>query len=282
MSEQSLNQSLEEISLKDIIDFLYESWKAIVLSGIVGGLFATGYAFVIPTVYQATANIQVARVANSDVEAPTILVEKLKMPMYYSQESYSACNVTSVIESGELIVKNLNPTLSKNAPIISLSYKAATLEDAQKCIESVLNDVRNNQNLLANQILENKKYKLMNLKKNLDTAERFIKNLPNKNIGIDYSDSNFSASTSLLTATLSKENELIYLRTQINDLEIQLSEPQTRGTFLVTPIYAKKQKISPQRSQILIGGVIAGIFLGLVLAMGLRAYRSYKASGWNK
>ena len=38
MSEQSFNQSLEdEISLKDIIDFLVESWKVIALSGIFWG-----------------------------------------------------------------------------------------------------------------------------------------------------------------------------------------------------------------------------------------------------
>ncbi len=39
MSEQSFNTIPEdEISLKDIIDFLAESWKIIVLGGVAGGL----------------------------------------------------------------------------------------------------------------------------------------------------------------------------------------------------------------------------------------------------
>jgi uncharacterized protein involved in exopolysaccharide biosynthesis len=279
MSEQSFNQPLEdEISLKDIIVFLSESWKAIALSGIVGGLLATGYAFITPPKYQATANIQVARVAGLDVEAPSTLVVKLKMPMYYSTESYLACNVMDKIEPGEMIVKNLKPILSKTAPIIFFSYEEESREDAQKCIESVLNDIRRNQNLLAKPILESKKNQLSNLKQKLDDAERLVKILPNKNSSFDFSDSKFSASTLLLATTLSKENEIKDLRAQINDLEISLTEPQTKETFLTTPIYAPMQKVWPKRSMILMGGLAAGLFIGLLFMIGKRSWHACKTS----
>ena len=279
MSEQSFNQPLEdEISLKDIIDFLSESWKPIALSGILGGLLASGYAFITPPKYQATANIQVAKVAGSDVEAPSTLVEKLKMPMYYSTDSYSACNVMDKIEPGEMIVKSLKPRLSKTAPIISFSYKEESREDAQKCLESILNDVRNNQNLLAKPLLESKKKQLTNLKKKLDAAERVVKSLAIKNSNFDFSDSKFSASALLLATTLSKDTEIKDLVNQINDLEISLTEPQTQETFLTTPIYAPKQKVSPERALILMGGVAAGLFLGLLFMIGKRSLHAYKTS----
>jgi uncharacterized protein involved in exopolysaccharide biosynthesis len=279
MSELSFNQPLEdEISLKDIIDFLSESWKEIALSGIVGGLLATGYVFITPPQYQAVANIQVARVAGSDVEAPSTLVEKLKMPMYYSTESYSACNVMDTIEPGAVIAKNIKPTLSKTAPIISFSFKEDSPDSAKKCLESVLNDVRKSQNLLAKPILESKKNQLTNLKQKLDSAERIIKNLPNENSNFDFTDSKFSVFTLLLATSLSRENEIKDLLNQINDLEIALSEPVTRETFLTTPIYSPKQKVSPKRALILMGGLVTGLFLGLFFMIGKRRWHNLRMS----
>ncbi len=277
MSEKSFNQSLEdEITLKDIIDFLMKSWKVIALSGIVGGFWATGYAFSTTPKYQVTASFQVAKVAGSDVENPILLFEKLKMPTYYSTESYSACDVSDTIDPGEAIVKKLKPIISKNLSIINISLIAESSENAQKCLVSVLNEVRNNQNLLAKPILERKKNQLMNLKQKLDAAERVFKNLPNKNSSFELSDSNFSASAFLLAASLNKENEIADLHTQINDLENALLDPQTRETLLVVPIYAPKQKVSPNHVRILMGGVIAGLFLGLIFMIGKLIWVKHK------
>jgi hypothetical protein len=117
MSEQSFNTiSEDEISLKDIIDFLVESWKTIVLGGVVGGLLGLGYGLIAPAKYQATANIQVAKVAGTDVEAPAVLIEKLKMPMYYSQKTYVACNVMDKHEPGEVIAKPSSQLWQKLPP----------------------------------------------------------------------------------------------------------------------------------------------------------------------
>lgn len=279
MSEQSFNPAFEdEISLKDIIDFLVESWKSILVTGVLGVLGAITYITVTPNMYQATANMQVAKVAGGDVEAPAILIEKLKMPMYYSQKTYMACNVMDEIQPGEEIAKSLKPTLSKTAPIITISYKEESPEAAQQCLESVIEDIRANQKLLAKPILDTKAYQLVNLKQKLEAAEKIIKILPSKNLNFDFNDSKFSGSTLLLATTLNKENEIKDLRTQINDLEILLSEPQTRETFLAAPIYAPQQKVSPKRGIALIAGLMGGLFLGLLLVLSQRAYRSYKAS----
>lgn len=279
MSEQSFNTiSEDEISIKDIIDFLAESWKVIVLGGVAGGLMGLGYGLIAPAKYQATANIQVAKVAGTDVEAPALLVEKLKMPMYYSQKTYVACNVMDKLEPGEVIAKTLKPALAKTAPIITISYREESREDAQKCLESVLDDVRSNQGHLAKPIFESKANQLLNLRLKLESAEKIVKILPKNNAGYDFSDSKFSAATLLLATTLTKENEIKDLRTAINDLEIALVEPQTKEAFLTTPIYAPQQKVSPKRTMILVGGLAAGLFIGLLLMMVKRFYGAYKAS----
>ena len=86
MSEQSFNQPLEdEVSLKDIIDFLSESWKSILSTSALGVLGAVAYITFTPNMYQATANIQVAKVAGTDVESPAIF--SMVADMFFSFSS---------------------------------------------------------------------------------------------------------------------------------------------------------------------------------------------------
>ena len=252
----------EEISLTEIIDFFKESWKQLILGGVVGGAIGLGIALLLPSKYQATAYIQVAKVANTDVEAPNILFEKLRMSMFYSQKTFSECNVENTKEPGKAIANGLKPTLALGTPFLSISYKEKNIDDAKKCLESVLNDIRTNQNEIVKPILELKKNQLSNLKQKLESAEQITKLLSSKKPNFDLSDSQFSASTLLLLATtLSKENEVKDLRTKINDLEILLAEPQTKETYLITPINAPNTRVEPKRSLIAFGSVIGGVLL---------------------
>ena len=281
MNNQSIENMEDEISLTDIIDFFKESWKQLILGGVVGGAIGVSIALLSPSIYQATAYIQVAKVANADVEAPNILLEKLKMAMYYSQKTFSECNVENTIEPGKAIANGLNPTLAKGAPILSISYKDKNIDDAKKCLESVLNDIRTNQNEIAKPIFEQKKNQLLNLKQKLESAEQITKLLSSKKPNFDFSDSKFSASYLLLAATLSKENEVKDLRTQINDLEIALAEPQTKETYLTTPINAPNVRIDQKKSIKVLVSVFGGVFLAigfLILRRGLAKAKDSKKS----
>lgn len=95
MSEQSYSSIPEdEIALKDIVNFLVESWKTIILMGLLGIVGSSMYLLVTPNQYEAIANIQVAKVVGSDVESPAQLVEKLKIPTFFSQKTFSVCGVS--------------------------------------------------------------------------------------------------------------------------------------------------------------------------------------------
>jgi uncharacterized protein involved in exopolysaccharide biosynthesis len=253
-----------------------ESWKAIALGGMIAGLLATGYIFITPPKYQATANIQVARVAGSDIESPAILLEKMKIPSYYSQKTYLACNVKDAVDPGMTIASNLKPILVKSAPIIKVSYKAASRKEAVSCLEAVMDEIRFNQNILSKSVINTKLTQLLALKQKLHTIESFRSKLTNLNL--DFSDSKSSSSNLLLAITIMKENEIKDLRFQISDIEISLVEPQTIETFLSAPIYSSDQKVSPKRAMSMIGGGVAGLFFGLLLMLGHRVYRAYKVS----
>ncbi len=79
MSDQNLNPNFnsnneDEISVKDIIDFLIESWKAIILTGLLGLVGSIAYVWVTPNQYQATAQIQMAQISantNSNLQKIT-------------------------------------------------------------------------------------------------------------------------------------------------------------------------------------------------------------------
>jgi LPS O-antigen subunit length determinant protein (WzzB/FepE family) len=234
------------------------------------------YLLETPNQYQAVANIQVAKVAGSDVESPALLLEKMKIPTFYSQKTLSACNVTEKIDPGAIIAKNLKPTLSKTAPIINITYKATSIEDARSCLEAVLDDIRTSQNLLSKPILSIKAIQLLTLKQKLESSEKFVNKLPNSNF--DFSDSKFSSSSLLLATTIMKENEVKDLRVQISDMEISLVDPQTKEAFLTAPIHAPQQKVSPKRAITLIGGLMGGLLLGLLFMLGRKVWGSYKTA----
>jgi LPS O-antigen subunit length determinant protein (WzzB/FepE family) len=278
MSNQIVESFEDEISLTDIIKFFKECWKQILLGGIAGGIVGVGIALSLPSKFQATAYFQVAKVANADVEAPNILLEKLKMSMYYSTKTLSECNVENTAEPGKAIANGLKPTLANGAPIISISYKDKNIEDAKKCLESVLSDIRTNQNEIVKPILEQKKNQLSNLKQKLESAEQITKLLSSKKPNFDFSDSKFSASTLLLATTLSKENEVKDLRTQINNLEIALAEPQTKETYLTTPISTPSIRVEPKRSLIALGSVIGGMFLAIMFLILRKSLSKSKES----
>lgn len=270
MSEQSFNNIPEdEISLKDIINFFAESWKMIVLAGAVGGLLGLGNAVITPAQYEVTANFELAKVLGDDLETPQVVVEKLKMPLYYSQKTYVTCGVMEKLDPGLALVSLLKPTLLKTTSIITISYRAASPEVAKNCLESIVDGVRVNQRLLAKPIIETKNKQLVNLRLKLEEIENSLKKMPKTN-------PDAATLTLLLITDLVRQNEVIDLRRKLNELELALLEPQTKEVVLVTPIHASNQKVSPKRTMIVLVGLMAGLLVGLILVMGKRALRTYK------
>jgi LPS O-antigen subunit length determinant protein (WzzB/FepE family) len=274
MNEIHNELSDDELSLTEIIDFFTENWKKIITGSFIGGVLGVAYALITPAIYEATAYIQVGKVANIDVENPALLSEKIKLPMYLSQNTNAKCET-----SGKKL-KKLNSKILNNTSIIKITHKAKSPDDAKHCLESVLLDIRKNQNEIAVPNLESKKNQLTNLKQKLESAEQITKLLSSKKPNFDFSDPKFSASTLLLATTLSKENEVIDLRTQISDLELALAEPQTKEAYLTTPIYSPDIRVEPKRTMIVLISTIVGglIIIGfLIMRKTLRKVKVPKA-----
>jgi uncharacterized protein involved in exopolysaccharide biosynthesis len=260
------NIELDEdgINLADIVDFAQKSWKTVALWSATGLIGGAGYAFVATPKYLATANIQTAKVAGTDVEAPALLVEKLKLPSYYTKATFDACGLNDLAEPGVAIATALKPTLMKTAPIISISYKAKSQEAATGCIDAVMADIRANQALIAKPAIEQKNIQLAALKQKLDGAEQMANLMPAKKQNFDFNDPKFSGASLLLATSLAKADEVKNLKAQISDLEIQLQEPQTKETYFTTPVYASPKPVEPKKLITILGGLFGGAVLSVV------------------
>ena len=271
------NIELDEdgISLADIVEFAQQSWKTVALWSAIGLIGGTGYAFLATPKYLATANIQTAKVAGADVEAPALLVEKLKLPSYYTKETFDACGLDEVAEPGVALATALKPTLMKTAPIITISYKAKTQESAIGCIDAVMADMRANQALIAKPTIEQKKVQLASFKQKLDSAEQMANLMPAKKQNFDFNDPKFSGASLLLATSLAKADEVKNLKASISDLEIQLQEPQTKETYFTAPVYASSKPVEPKKLITMVGSLFGGAVLSVVYLLGRKQLRKF-------
>lgn len=272
---QSANQ--DDISIIDIVNFFRHGWKTIGISGLIGLIIGTGYAFLSQQKFQAEILVQVASVAGQAVESPSVLIEKLKQPMYFSDTSVTQCDLQETPTAKSTLSKNLKPALNKNAPVITMSYTADSSLAAQKCLESVLGDIASDQQKLAAPLIKLREDQLASTKTKLSLAEKVMEQLGGKKLNFDIPDQKFSSSSLLYSIILSKQNEITDLRKSIETQTVELSPPQTQNASAITPIYAPDVRVSPKRSIAIAGGLFGGVVTGILWLLARQSWLKVKA-----
>lgn len=266
----------DEISLLDIYEFLKDGWMTIAATTVLGGAIGVGTAFVLPEKFLASATIQPARVLGNDVENIAVLAEKMRSPTYYSQQTFIACDVADSTNPAQTLATALNPNVARNSAFVSVSFKSTNINTSVACLNAVLDDVKLNQNDIAQRQIALATATLNKEKEQLKLAETFVATLSDKTLTFDFKDTQFSASQLLLATLQSKQNEITNLRSSIQRTELLLSEPQTKSASFTTPIYSPSQKVEPKRSLIAVISVLAGGFIGLMLLVLRRAIKHIK------
>ena len=277
LAEETNEQVEDEISLLDIVRFFIDNKVFIGITTALSGLMGLIIGFWLPAQYEATMNIQLAMVADSPIESPGMVVEKMKLPLYFSSSTWEVCNTDQEMTPSRTLAKKLNPTLNKNAPFIGLSYKGDSQEAAKKCLQAVLEDVRNKQSILSEPIIRQKQVYLAALKEKLTAAEQAAKIFSSQKQDLQFKDDKFSPNALILATRLRMDNEIKDLRNQIVDLEISLSAPQTQETYLAAPLYASPQKVSPSRSLILAIALLGGFMLGIFGVLMRKTWATLKS-----
>jgi LPS O-antigen subunit length determinant protein (WzzB/FepE family) len=281
MSEQSFNSMQEdEISLRDMIDFLVESWKTIVLTGILGVFSSVAYLWVTPNQYLATAQIQMAQISASNninnnnntnplginIEEPNLLIARFKLPSNYSTKEIMACGFESSKSPFESLVTAVKLSAVKGVgSIIELKITRDSKEIAIACAQSLFENIKASQNEIIKPYIEEAKILLV---KNQDR-------LTNSQSLISRADKSGAA---LSAAYLASRDEVKFLTDEIFRLNVFIVSTDFKQAKLVSPIYASHDPVFPKKTISLIVGLMAGLFLGVLLAFGKRGFEAYKAS----
>jgi Chain length determinant protein len=261
----SQQQDDDEISLIDILIFLIASGKNIVKSTLVCLALGGAYYFSVPKMYEATATVAMATVAGDPVEAPAVLLEKMKLPLYFAPATLQACGSDGQVNSQAKFVDKIKPTINKSAPLVSFSTQAQSTQEAKACLSAVIAEVNSMQAAIAKPLIDQKKQKLSQLSDQLKLAEDMAKNFPTTKSNIGSSDTQFSSRTLAMSSTLANATEMNDLRKEINNLESSLIPPQTQPLSLVAPLYAPEVYIN-KRPLFTLGLCLGlGVFLGLLV-----------------
>ena len=278
MSEQSFNSMQEdEISLRDIVDFLVESWKTIVLTGILGVFSSVAYLWVTPNQYLATAQIQMAQISASNnnnntnplginIEEPNLLIARFKLPSNYSTKEIMACGFESSKSPFESLVTAVKLSAVKGVgSMVELKINRDNKETAIACAQSLFENIKASQNEIIKPYIEEAKILLVKYQDRLTNSQSLISRA-------DKSGAALSASY------LASRDEVKFLTDEILRLNAFIVSADSKQAKLVSPIYASDDPVFPKKTISLIVGLMVGLFLGLLLAYGKRSYVAYMAS----
>jgi len=266
MTTQHQQQEESEISLIDILFFLKASGRNILISTVVCLIAGVAYYLAVPKIYLASATIEMGMVAGELVEAPAVLLEKIKLPLFFPAAVLQVCGSDEEPSFQYKFSDKLKPTLNKSAPFISFSFQTYSTQEAKACLEAVIGEIQKLQNKLAKPVIDQKKQIIDGLIDKLKFTEEMAKNLPISKTGLNNSDPKFSPQILALTNT----SEMSDLRKQIDKLEADLTPPQTRPLSLAAPIYAS-EVTDNKRPLFTLGLSLAlGVLFGLLVTGVMR------------
>ncbi len=270
MSQQFPQKILDvEISQSGIICFLLESWKAILASGFVGVMVGLCFVVIIPSQYEATAQIQMAQNSlGANVESPSLLVARHQIPSAYMLEQIKACGL-----EGENLPQESLARLTKLRPVkgvdsvVELKIRLKSREQAITCAQALSENIKASQSLIVQAYIEEAKSLLIKYSVRLQEIRAFL--------------TKEDKSSSALAATyLANLDEIRFLTNESNRLKAIVITGDTRQAKLVLPIYASDIPVSPNKVVILALGLLTGLFAGLLLILLRKAWNNYRANNY--
>lgn len=252
-----------EISIEDIFNFLFESWKLILALGFVGLLGALGLVWVTPSQYEAVARIKIAQIYWGDstnplgvnLEDSNNLIARLRMPSAYSPREIEACNLAGTKAPGESMVGLAQVSAVKDAAsIIELKVRLESKEQAVICAQAVYDGIRESQAKILQPYLDEARTLLLKYRARWQEANSLLARAD-------------ESSPLLSAAYLANRDELKFLSNEIIRLNAIITSGDIRYAKLLSPVYVFDAPVFPKNKLTIAVGFVGGLFLGLLAAL---------------
>jgi len=248
----------------------------------------------VPTYYGAAT---IGACGLADAQNPTETLVKLLNPSVARNSTYvsvtfktgSPAAATACLES---VLKDVvaNQALLAKPLINNLQAELESAEDQLKA-----NTVE------RDQLRKQNPERLKQAKSKLAAAEKFVEAFTKDSTTVKSTDPQFSATAILLPALIAKQSEIQDLEklidslnlsvaanmtdkdqsvrktaSEVSELKNALLPPSTKPATFAAPVYAPNTKVEPKRSVIVLVGLVAGGFLGMLLLVGVRVRTSLR------
>jgi uncharacterized protein involved in exopolysaccharide biosynthesis len=271
----------DELSLLDIIEFIQESWKTIIGFTVLGIAGASIYLWAVPKQYEASAQIKMAQIANVNnnnnnnnninplginIEEPQALIARMALPTSYPKETVALCGLAEQNDPEVALASKVKLSIPKGVGgTVDLKIRDASKDIAKACTNAVYQLIKTSQAQLVAPYIDEASKKLKIEEERLGRATQVIAKA-------DKSGAAVSA------AYLATRDEIRYLLDQISNLQSIITGNESRAAHLTAPIYLKEGPVFPQKRNSLLIGLLLGGFLGLVLALARKWYRSNRTA----
>lgn len=250
----------EEISLREIVDFLKRNQKLIALFGIAGLLISLAYVVLAPKEYEARWQMQMAQFSSSNSEEPAALVQRLSSPTTYSIKVQQYCGMPENEEYGEYLNRKLEvKSIKESASTVQFKFRASSSAQAKQCAESIVKMIMEQQRGLIEERLAGRQAQLVQYQHALADEQQQLEKIKKSELG------NFGY--------LAKLDKLSWLRTRIDALQEEALLSQMHPAKLIAPIYAPNKPVSRKAGLLLLLGIGLGLMLGVLYALGREAWR---------
>lgn len=267
MQNENLQAASDEISLKDIVDFLKRNQRLIVLCGFAGLLFSTAYVLLLPKKYEARWQIQMAQFINSssnnsfsNSEEPAALIHRLRFPSSYPVAVQQSCGMPNDVKFGDYLGGALEAQVIKDvAMTVEMKFHAHSDTQARQCAEAIMAMIVAQQRGLIEEHLAGRQEQLRLYQQALREEQQQLESIKKSELG------NFGY--------WAKLDKLSWLRTRIDALQEEALLSQLHPAKLVAPIYVPSKPVSPAVGLLLLLGVALGLMFGVLYALVRNGWR---------